>query len=346
MKRNRQFFNLMTALFMAGGLSSVLAQGNLIPLGAPAPTMKSLDQIEARQPISSAPFTISQSGSYYLTTNLTVSSGNAINIAANGVKLDLNGFTIRSVAPTASGTAIQLGGSLHDVVIANGFIVGGVTNDSAGNYGGPGFNNGIVYTGNNPTNVTVSRICVSGCLLDGIFLGAAGATADSCQVQTVGSYGIAATIVKTCLAINCGSTAINGSLVSDCRGTSFSGYGIFCNQVRDSYGSSSSYTGIYAQLARDCIGYAGTTGTGIDASTMAVNCSGFGSSGYGIQTGIAQSCDGQSDSGYGLDSTRVAFGSRGYSFSGTGLTANIANSCFGSTIAGTAQVITHKYNMP
>jgi hypothetical protein len=40
--------------------------------------MKSLDQIEARTPISSAPFTISAPGSYYLTTNLTTAVSNAI----------------------------------------------------------------------------------------------------------------------------------------------------------------------------------------------------------------------------------------------------------------------------
>lgn len=48
------------------------AQGSLTPPGAPEPTMKTLDQIEARTPISSAPFTIIRPGSYYLTTNLTV----------------------------------------------------------------------------------------------------------------------------------------------------------------------------------------------------------------------------------------------------------------------------------
>lgn len=335
----------MTALFTAGGLSSLFAQGNLTPAGAPAPSMKSLDQIEARQPISTAPFTINQSGAYYLTTNLTVSSGDAISIAANGVTLDLNGFTIRSVSPTASGTAIHLGGSRHDIVIANGFIIGGVTNDSAGNYGGSGFNNGIVYSGNNPTNVTVRRICVSGCLLDGIFLGAAGSLADSCQVQTVGSQGIAATIVKNCLAINCGSTAINASQVSDCRGTSFFSYGIFCNQVFKSSGSSSRHTGIYTQLARDCIGYAGSASSGI-YTTTAVNCSGFSSSGYGIVTDIAEASDGQSDSGYGLYANRLAFDCHGYSYSGTGLYANIANTCIAGTVVGTAQTIAHKYNMP
>src|SRR5262245_25481316 len=76
--------------------STAFAQGALTPPGAPAPTMKTLAQIEPRTPISSAPFTISSPGSYYLTTNVTVSTGDAITITVNNVTLDLNGFTIAS----------------------------------------------------------------------------------------------------------------------------------------------------------------------------------------------------------------------------------------------------------
>jgi len=51
-------------LLLALSLPRAFAQGSLTPPGAPAPTMKSLDQIEPRTPISSLPFTISSSGSY------------------------------------------------------------------------------------------------------------------------------------------------------------------------------------------------------------------------------------------------------------------------------------------
>src|ERR1700753_1472427 len=91
---------LLSFAFLGTSLHSALAQGNLTPPGAPGATMKSLDQIEARTPISSTSFVISAPGSYYLTTNLTMTGDekntNAISITVSGVTLDLNGFTISS----------------------------------------------------------------------------------------------------------------------------------------------------------------------------------------------------------------------------------------------------------
>jgi hypothetical protein len=87
---------VIAALLLAAAAAKMIAQGPLTPPGTPAPTMKTLDQLDAklekRTPISSAPSTISASGSYYLTANLTVASGTAIAISADNVTLDLNGF--------------------------------------------------------------------------------------------------------------------------------------------------------------------------------------------------------------------------------------------------------------
>lgn len=97
--------HLLAPLLLA--TAAAFAQGPLAPSGAPAPTMKSLDQIfteastasakaEKRTPISALPFAITQPGSYYLTGNLTMTTAAAgITISAVGsVTLDLNGFTL------------------------------------------------------------------------------------------------------------------------------------------------------------------------------------------------------------------------------------------------------------
>src|SRR3569833_2813795 len=79
--------------------ASVFAQGSLTPPGAPAPTMKTLDQLEARTIVNAAntpgdaanTFIISAPGSYYLTGNLTGASGkHGSSIQADHVTLDLN----------------------------------------------------------------------------------------------------------------------------------------------------------------------------------------------------------------------------------------------------------------
>src|SRR5260370_33554065 len=83
-------------LWTAIPLLPVLAQGPLTPPGPPAPSMKTLDQIEPRTPISSVPYSITNAGSYYLTSNLFsgIFGGNGVIIKADNVTLDLNGFAL------------------------------------------------------------------------------------------------------------------------------------------------------------------------------------------------------------------------------------------------------------
>ena len=75
------------------GIQLALGQGSLAPSGAPGATMKTLAQLEPRVPISAAPYTISNSGSYYLTTNLA-STGHGIIIMTSSVSVDLMGFSL------------------------------------------------------------------------------------------------------------------------------------------------------------------------------------------------------------------------------------------------------------
>ena len=105
-------------------LSTAHAQGLLTPPGAPAPTMKTLAQIEPRTPISSLPYTVSQPGSYYFTTNLTETViGGGILIISGNVTLDLNGFTLAGVNSDKT-NGITISGSLANITVRNGSISG------------------------------------------------------------------------------------------------------------------------------------------------------------------------------------------------------------------------------
>lgn len=332
MKPTRLLPCLFASLF-AG--ASAFGQGSLTPPGAPAPTMKSLDQIEARKPIAggTTAVTISAPGSYYLTGNITIASGDAITISAQNVNLDLNGFTVATAATTPSGRAIVI----NDVRISvrNGNLYG-VGYGGGGSYSGGGFVDGI--TSVNPTceGITVRDVSISGCASYGIKLfgnGYAGSRIEHCFVDNVGIYGIGASIVQGCAVYNCNGTAISAIQVSDS-----SGYGQF--------------NGIEAGTVTNCDARAGASGAGISGTTAtncrasavgsnpgiravtAVGCYGSSDSGRGIDANTATACYGSSTSGIGLFAL-TATSCQGVSQSGIGLQVNTGAECSGTTTSGT-----------
>ncbi|HMJ89562.1 MAG TPA: hypothetical protein VK530_07080 [Candidatus Acidoferrum sp.] len=320
-------------------LSTACAQGALTPPNPPAPTMKTLDQIEARTPISSVPYTISVPGSYYLTTNVTATVSNAIVIAISGVTLDLNGFTISSTTASATGHGILLNSGLCNITILNGFIQSGVTNNGSGVFNGPGFRSGIYCPGTPPLSTRISGISVLGCRVDGILLSTSvggSTTVDSCTVQTVGGVGIAASTITRSVAADCGAYGIFGDQVSDCRGESVGvsgGSGIYANTVQNCRGISNSGEGIRAYTAQNCYGTS-SSGTGIYAVTSAANCYGSGGgTGQGIYTETANNCHGQSVTSQGI-SAETANNCYGYSSLNRGISANIVIGCTGRSNGG------------
>lgn len=317
------------------------AQGSLTPPGAPAPTMKSLAQIEPRTPISSAPFTITNGGSYYLTTNLTVGGGDAITIAANDVTLDLNGFTIASTAASASGTGILLSGGRANIAIYNGIIRGGVTNNGSGVFSGPGFDSGIYYASGIPVNVRVANISVSGCLTYGICLdlsaSRSGMVVESCTVNNVGGQGIVGDTVTDSTAISCGADAIAANQASHCRGTSFGGQGVVAKSAQNCYGSTvSGFTGMNVTTAENCWGQSFSSATYGLLAAVAQNSEGSGTgTTIGLSASTANNCFGTSSgSGTGLSSSRTANNCWGSSATGTGLSAAVAQNCYGLSTSG------------
>jgi len=175
---------ILGAAAIAVVATQVFSQGPLTPPGAPAPTMKTLDQIEPRTALIfggasmpgvstgnlTAHFIISEPGSYYLTSNLKVTRTNGIRISgAEGVTLDLNGFEI-SREGTPSGNGIEISPVSAGASIFNGSI--------------KGFSYGI----NSPesSGVTASgcafrNLSISSCTTFGLKAGG-GSVVDSCRV--------------------------------------------------------------------------------------------------------------------------------------------------------------------
>jgi hypothetical protein len=293
--------------------------------------MKSLDQVEARTPISTAPYTISQPGSYYLTKNLAVTTGDAIAIEANGVTLDLNGFTISSTAASANGTAISIGFFRRNLRIVNGFIESGVT-QSGGSFTGGGFANGISFSGSTLRNAVVSNVLVRGVSGHGINLGPEGTVVEGCTVEVAGGLGIRAASVNQSVARECGFNAISGVLVQNSFGLAVtSASGIQAENALNSFGYSfGGGIGVDAYSADNCRGLSvgNDDGMGISAY-VANNCTGWSDIGDGIDAESAMNCVGEGGV-YGLDAL-TATNSRGRSttFGGTGIRANLAQHCQG-----------------
>jgi hypothetical protein len=319
-------------------LSTCRAQGSLTPPGAPAPTMKSLAQIEPRTAITNNGLvTISNLGSYYLAQNISISSGTGITIDADNVTLDLTGFNIRSSQPSANNNAaIAIINTHSNITILNGNLSGGVVNNG-GTYTGKGFGYGITASATT-RNVRVSGVSVSGCFYNGIALGAANATTvQFCTVDTVGGRGIVAEAVTDATARQCGDTGIFALRVSNGTGECVaSGDGIYAGIAQNCYGSSGSGNGVYAtNSAINCYGSSSGGGYGLYAGATAENCRGRSSSGTGLYSGEAASnCCGVSDTGHGLF-TGVATGCRGNTSGNlNGLTAYSAQNCEGLSFTG------------
>jgi parallel beta-helix repeat protein len=252
-----------------GAAVSSFGQGGLTPPGAPAPTMKTLDELDAklerRTAITNLPMTIFSAGSYYLATNLTGVSGlNGIEIFAHDVTIDLNGFSLIGVTNTARG--VWIGGGIQNAVVRNGSISG---------WGADG-----VGTLDNASTVRLENLRVRNCGNVGIKVFGKGQITD-CAARGNSSHGIQAGDV--CLVTRCEATA-NGTSgivtgvecrVSDCLAQGNGSDGInagFRTSIRNCTATGNTTDGIRALAECDvrnnvCAGNGnGGDGAGIHAT--------------------------------------------------------------------------------
>ena len=129
----RKFVRIVTPALATLGLALGAARaGSLDPTPGPVTsTMKPLDQVEPRTPVQTlagsgtAIHVISQSGSYYLTGNITAlaSGKDGIEIAADNVTLDLMGYAV--IGPgkgIGADDGIVVSGVRASIAISNGTI--------------------------------------------------------------------------------------------------------------------------------------------------------------------------------------------------------------------------------
>ncbi len=131
-------------LLSAAGIGAIAAMSKAGPLNPPAGSVtgtgRTLDEVynrigtatgNARTGIgpSTTTVNITQPGSYVLLGNVAVTTGNGISIAASGVSLDLNGFSVTSTSIAGTGIAA---GSVERLAIRNGSVSGFATGIAIG----------------------------------------------------------------------------------------------------------------------------------------------------------------------------------------------------------------------
>ena len=262
-------------LLGAAGLAGVAAFSKLAragdldpPRGPIEPTMKPLDQIEPRIAVNSANtpgdadslFKSTQRGSYYLTGNIQgVSGKHGIEIAADGVTLDLMGFDVRGV-PGALRGIVSSGSGVTNIMIMNGSI-GGWPSGGV-NFLGNGFFlcKDLRVSANTGIGISMDTGQIEGCCAvsntgTGLQI-SQGGTITRCFVSKNGGTGIDAGIVASitnCAAISNtgnGIQASGNSVIAQCSSQQNTGTGFdldFATVLTDSASRSNSGAGVQAK---------------------------------------------------------------------------------------------------
>lgn len=272
MKRSSSIVCLAALAGLAAG-TILVAAGPLNPaVGAVASTYKTLTEVEPRTAISatntpgdaSVLYRLTQPGSYYLTSNVTVPAGKSgILIGSDAVTIDLNGFAI--IGQNGSGYGISTSNSsFNNGVIRNGTIKG---------MGSQGI--GLLEC----QSARVIDVNVLGCQAHGIVV-AGGSVVRNCTASYCAGSGIMT--VGNCSIIGCTSTfnasgfncQYSSDQIEDCVASNNTGFGFAVNNsvmtrcVADTNGGAG-IEGGYGDRITGCRATY-NTGSGIVASNACV----------------------------------------------------------------------------
>ncbi len=256
------FRSCRCALVLLFAACQTLSAGPLTPPAGPiTSTMKTLEQMEPRIPLSAATtpgnsdtvYRITAPGSYYMTEVLTVQGGfHGIVITASNVTLDLNGMTIHGTPGSKDGIT-NLGHDNTNVHILNGTVreMGG---------------HGIRLERTNPTTPRahrIDRVTAIGNSGNGIFIVDGSIT--SCVANQNTSYGMRTNSLFT-------------SLISECSASNnHHGIGVSIGSVLNSTAESNTSMGINV----------GQTGV-IEGCVASSNGYGFAGANYRISNSTAR----------------------------------------------------------
>ena len=210
------------------GLSVFAMAGDLEPPAAPAPTMKTLDEVEPRIPIPAsatpvAEFVIDNPGSYYLAGDRNASM-NGIRVNADNVTIDLMGYSL-----IGSGSPMAWG------IYVNGRTNVEIRNGTVRDFG----DDGIYENNSNGKEHRIINIRAVSNGIRGIYLAGNGHLVKNCTAADNTGHGIFATGNGSTIT---GNTAYNnqGYGISVGNGSTVTGNTVFSNQSTGIIASSGS----------------------------------------------------------------------------------------------------------